>query len=36
MSDNVGKKYLIIYKNSGKFYNVYKDDAYILNYLIRI
>lgn len=33
MLDNVGKKYLIIYKNSGKFYNVYKDDAYILNYL---
>lgn len=29
----VGKKYLIMYKNSGKFYNVYKDDAYILNYL---
>ncbi len=22
-----------MYKNSGKFYNVYKDDAYILNYL---
>ena len=31
--NNVGKKYLILYKNSEKFYNVYQDDSYILNYL---
>ena len=33
MVNNVGKKYLILYQNSKKFYNVYKDDAYILDYL---
>ncbi len=27
------KKTLIIYKNSGKFYNVYDEDAFIINIL---
>lgn len=31
-NDN-NKNFLILYKNNGKFYNVYGDDAYILNYL---
>ena len=26
------KTYLILYKNDGKFYNVYNMDAHILNY----
>ena len=29
-----GKDYLIFIKGSGKFYNLYNDDALIINYLL--
>ena len=33
-SSGEGKDYLIFIKGSGKFYNLYNDDALIINYLL--
>ena len=33
-SSRGGKDYLIFIKGSGKFYNLYNDDALIINYLL--